>query len=106
MYEIEYFKYIDENKFTNPYIQRNLKHFLINETFRVGFSTYVKPPTNPFTDGFKYSTYPKKMKFFNDCVRNITNPKRNSYFRINPIESANSNHPILLVWDYCSTNKI
>ena len=30
----------------------------------------------------------------------------NGYFTTNPIESANSNHPVFLVWDYCSTNKI
>ena len=46
----EYFEYIDKSD--NPYIQRNKKYFILNDTFRVGYLTYVKPPTNPYSESF------------------------------------------------------
>ena len=72
----EYFRYM-ESRYDERYLERYLKY----EYDRVGFSTYVKPPINPYSDGFRYTTYPKKVKYFKLCLDNITNIEINNTFR-------------------------
>ena len=51
------------------------------EWCRVGYSSYTKPLTSYSSDGFCYSTYPKRVDFLNQCVRNIYDIRRNRRFR-------------------------
>ena len=74
--EIEYFKYM-ESHYDERYLERYLKY----EEDRVGPTTYVKPPTNPNSDGFRYTTFPKKVRFFELCLDNIINIEVNKTFR-------------------------
>ena len=72
----EYFKYM-ESHYDEKYLERYLKY----EKDRVGPTTYVKPPSNPNSDGFRYTTFPKKVRYFKLCLDNITNIEVNKTFR-------------------------
>ena len=76
----EYFKYM-ESHYDERYLERYLKY----EVDRVGFSTYVRPPSNPNSNGFRYSTYPNKVRYFKLCLDNIINPQINTTFRVRQI---------------------
>lgn len=52
------------------------------EEWRVGYSTYLRPYKNMNSDGFRYTTYPKKVRFFRDSITGITDPNRNSFFKL------------------------
>ncbi len=71
----EYFKYMESH-----YEEKYLKRYLKYEYDRVGFNTYVRPPSNPYSDGFRYTTYPKKVRYFDLCLDNIINIKVNKTF--------------------------
>ena len=76
----EYFRYM-ESRYDEKYLERYLKY----ESDRVGFSTYVRPPSNPTSDGFRYTTYPNKVRYFKLCLDNIINPQINTTFRVKQI---------------------
>ena len=76
----EYFRYM-ESRYDEKYLERYLKY----ESDRVGFSTYVKPPSNPNSNGFRYTIYPNKVRYFKLCLDNIINPKINTIFRVRQI---------------------
>ena len=95
MYKKEYFEYID--KINNPYIKRNKRHFILNDTFRVGYSTYVRPPTNPYSDSFKYTILSNKRRYFNLGLNNIMNIKHNKTFRNKNISAELRNRVNILI---------
>ncbi len=76
----EYFRYM-ESRYDERYLERYLKY----EYDRVGPTTYVKPPTDRSSDGFRYTTYPKKVRYFKLCLDNITNIEVNKTFRYRQI---------------------
>ena len=57
------------------------KHKKRIEHWQVGPSTYVKPYKNRNSSSFRYNTFPKRVKFLTQCLNEIPNPKRNTYFR-------------------------
>ena len=54
-------------------------------TIAVGFTTYVKPPSNPNSDGFRYTIFQKKVRYFELCLDNIINIEVNKTFRYRQI---------------------
>ena len=85
MSEKEYSDYI--NQTDNSYIRKNKTQLVLNDWFRVGCQTYVRPPASPFSSGFKYTVLPKKQSRFSLCLDNITNPKLNRTFRNKEVPS-------------------
>lgn len=88
---------LDRSEFQSYYYsfdknELNTEEQFINysEGFRVGNNCYVKPLSSYSSDSFKYTYYPNKLQFFNDCLVGIKNPKRNKKFRhFKPTEKEN-----------------
>ena len=88
---------LDKSEFQSFYYSNDKNEFKSYEQFidysehyRVGYNCYSKPLSSYYSDSYKYTYYPKKLQFLNECLVGISNPKRNRKFRhFKPSEKEN-----------------
>lgn len=67
----------------NQFIEHtNNCRYSYSEKWRVGHFTYLRPPKDMKSDGYKYKTIPKKIEFLKQSIDGIIDPKRNTFFRV------------------------